>query len=98
MVCNKNLTHDQLEAMFTAADEEMRQVEQPMECLIERIKHKFKRCTRFFSKKAALKQHYCETQIKNEKRPHCSKTINRANNLEKHLRSCEKAPSHSTKR
>ena len=30
--------------------------------------------------------------------PHCGKAINRANNLEKHLRSCEKAPKHPTKR
>ena len=30
----------QLEAMFAATDEEMRQTEQPVECLIERTKHK----------------------------------------------------------
>ena len=98
MGCNKNLTDDQLEAMFTATDEDMRQIEQPLESLIERTKHKCKRCTRFFSNEAALKQHQCELQIKKEKRPHCSKTINRANNLEKHLRSCEKAPTHPSKR
>ena len=28
---------------------------------------------------------------------HCRKTINHANNLEKHLRSCEKAPTHPAK-
>ena len=98
MGCNKNLTDDQLEAMFTATDEEMWQIEPPMECLIERTKHKCKRCTRFFSNEAALKQHQCDLQIKKEKCPHCSKTINRANNLEKHLRSCEKAPTHPSKR
>ena len=76
----------------------MQQIELPLECLIERAKHKCKRCTRFFSNEAALKQHQCELQIKKEKRPHCSKTINRANNLEKHLRSCEKAPTHPNKR
>ena len=36
MVCNKNLTDDQLEAMFKATDQEMQQVEQPMEHLIEK--------------------------------------------------------------
>ena len=50
MGCNKHLTDDQLEAMFTATDEEMWQIEQSMECLIERIKHKCKRCTRIFFK------------------------------------------------
>ena len=98
MGCNKNLTDDQLEAMFRVTDEEMLQTEQPVECLIERTKHKCKRCTRFFSNKAALKQHHCEPQIKKQKCPHCSKTINRASNLEKHFRSCEKAPKHPSKR
>ena len=41
MCCNKNLTDDQLEAMFTVTDEEMEQTEQPMECLTERNKHQF---------------------------------------------------------
>ena len=36
MGCKKNLTSNQLEAMFTATDEEMQKIEQPMECLIER--------------------------------------------------------------
>ena len=76
----------------------MQQIEQPIECLIERIKHKCKSCTRFFSNEAALKQHQCEPQIKKGKFPHCSKTINRANILEKHLRSCENAPTHPSKR
>ena len=80
MGCNKNLTDDQLEATFTATDEEMQQIEQPMECLVERTKHKCKRCARFFSNEAALKQHQCELQIKKEKWPHCSKAINCANN------------------
>ena len=97
MGCNKNLTHDQLEAMFTATDENMQQIEQPMEFLIERTKHKCKRCIRFFSSEAALKQHYFEPQIKKEKFPHCSKTISCANNLEKHLRNYEKAPKHPSK-
>ena len=83
--------------MFTPADEEMQQIEQPMECLIERTNHKCKRYTRFFSNKAALKQHHCGPPIKKENCPHGSKTINRANNLEKHLRSCEKAPTHLAK-
>ena len=34
----------------------------------------------------------------NEKYPHCSKIINRTNNLEKHLRSFEKAPAHPANR
>ena len=91
MGCNENLTDNQLEAMFTATDEEMRQIEQLMECLIKRTKPKCKRCTRFFSNEAALKQQQCEPQIRNEKCPHCSETTNRANNLEKDLKSCEKA-------
>ena len=94
MGCNKNLTDDQLEVMFTATDEEMLQIEQPMECLIERTKHKCRRCTRFYSNEAVLKQHHCEHQIKKEKCPHCSKAIN----LAKHLRSCETAPTHPSKR
>ena len=97
MGCNKNLTDDQLEAMFIETDEEMQQTEQPMECLIERTKHKCKMCTRFFSNKTALKQHQCERQIEKNKCPHCSKTLNRANNLEKHLKNCEKAPTHPSK-
>ena len=64
MGCNKTLTDDQLEVMFTATDEEMRQIEQPIECLIEKTKHKCKRCTRFFSNEAALKQHNRELQLK----------------------------------
>ena len=76
----------------------MRQIEQPMECLIERTNHKCKRYTRFFSNEAVLKQHHCERPIKKEKCPHCGKTINCANNLEKRLRSCEKAPTHPAKR
>ena len=83
--------------MFTATDEEMQQIEQPMECLIERTKHKRKRFTRFFSNDTALKLHHCEPPIKNEKCPHCGKTINRANNVEKHLRSCKKSPTHPVK-
>ena len=61
--CNNTLADDQLEVMFTATDEEMRQIEQPMECLIERTKHKCKRHIRFFSNEAALKQHHCEPPI-----------------------------------
>ena len=38
------------------------------------------------------------TSHQKEKCTHCGETINRANNLEKHLRSCEKAPTHPTKR
>ena len=83
--------------MFTATGEEMRQTEQPVECFIERTKHKRKKCTRCFSSEAALKQHHCEPQIKKKKCPHCTETINRANDLVKHLRNCEKAPSHPSK-
>ena len=68
-----------------------------MECLIERTKHKCKRCMAFFSNEAALNQHHCESQIKKETSPHSSKTINHANNLEKPLRSCEKALTHPSK-
>ena len=68
-----------------------------MECLIKRTKHKCKRCTRLFSNEAALKQHYCEPPNKMQKFTHCSKTTIRPNNLEKYLRSCEKAPTHTSK-
>ena len=95
MGCNKNLTNDQPQVMITATDEEMWQTEQPMTCLTERTKHKCQRCTRFFSNQAALKQHHCEPQIKNC--PHCNKIVNHTNNLQKHLRSCEKAPTHPSK-
>ena len=91
MGCNSTLTDDPLEAMFMATDKEIRQIQQPMECLIERTQYKCKRCTRFFSNDAALKQHHCKSPIKKEKCSICGKTINRTNNLEKHL-SCEKAP------
>ena len=97
MGCNKNLTNDQLKSMFTATDEEMQQTEEPMECFIERTKQKCKRCTKLLSNEAALKQHHCEPQIKIGKCPCCSKIINRANILEKHLRSFEKAPTHPSK-
>ena len=40
MGCNNTLTDDQLEAMSRTTDREMRHIEQPMECLIERTKHK----------------------------------------------------------
>ena len=92
MGCNKNLTDNQLQAMFTATNEEMWELEQPIKCLTERTK-----CTRIFSNKAALNQHHCELQMKNEKCPHCSKTINRVYNLEKHLRSYEKDPTYPSK-
>ena len=97
MGCNNTLIDDQLKTMFTVTDEEIRQPEQPMECLIEKTKLKCKRCARFFSNEAVLKQHHCEPQIKKERCPHYSKTINGANNLKKHLRSCEKAPAHPSK-
>ena len=46
MGCNKKLTDDQPEAILTVTDEEMRQIEQPIEYLIARTKHK---CNSFFS-------------------------------------------------
>ena len=56
-----------------------------------------KRCTRFFSNEAALKQLHCEPKIKKEKCPHCSKAINCTNNLGRHLKNCEKATTHPSK-
>ena len=91
------LTDDQLKAMFTATDEEMWQIEESMECFIKRTKQNGKRCTRFFSNEAAQKQHHSKPFIKNGKCLHCHKTVNHASNLEKHLRSCEKAPAHPAK-
>ena len=69
---------------FMVIGKEIRQIVQPMECLIEKTKHKGKRCTKFFSNEAGLKQHHCEPPIKKEKCSHYGKTINRTNNLEKH--------------
>ena len=69
MGCNNTLTDDQLEAMFSATDKEMQQTEQPMECVIERSKYKWNRCTRFFSNEAALKQHHCEPPVKQKNVP-----------------------------
>ena len=98
MVCNNTLTDAQSEAMFVTTVKEMRHIKQRMEeCLIERTRHKCKKCTKFFSNEAALRQHHCEPPIKKEKCPHCGKAINCVNNLEKHLRSYEKAPTHPTK-
>ena len=97
MDCNNTLTDAELEAMFAATDEEMQQIEQPIECPIERTQHKCKKCGRFFSNEAAFKPHHCEPPIKKEKCSRHGKAINCANNLEKHLRSCEKAPTHPDK-
>ena len=52
-------------------------------------------CKIFLQRSCAEATHHCEPHIKKEK---CSKTIIRANNLEKHLKSCEKAPTHPAKR
>ena len=95
---NNILTDAQLEVIFAATDEDMQQIKQPMECTVERTQRKCKKCVRFYSKKAALKQHHREPTIKKEKCPHSGKAINRANNLEKHFRSCEKAPTQPVKR
>ena len=48
MHCNNNLTDDQLEDMFTATNKVMRHIEQQMERLIERTKHKYKMCNQIF--------------------------------------------------
>ena len=69
MDCNKTLTNTQFKAMFATADNEMRLIKQPMECPIDRTKHKCKKCARFFSNKAALKQHPFKPPIKKEKCP-----------------------------
>ena len=42
MDCNNTLTDAKLEVVFAVTDEEIRQIEQPMECLIERTQHKYK--------------------------------------------------------
>ena len=83
--------------MFTTTDEEMQQIKQPMEFLIKRTNQQCKRCTSFSSNKAALNQRLREPPVKKEKCIHCGETINRANNLEKHLRSYEKTPTHPAK-
>ena len=99
MGCSNTLTDAQLQVMFSTTDEEMQRIKQPMDWPIERTKHKCKKCVRFFSNETALKQHHFELPFKKKKfppppppPPHWAKAINHANNLEKHLRSCEKAP------
>ena len=77
MGCNKNLTDDQFEAMFTATDEEMGRLSTQWNVWLKEPNSN----ETVFSNEAALKQHHCERQIKKEKSPHCRKTINRANNL-----------------
>ena len=96
MGCNNTLTNNQLEAMFTATDKEMRKIEQSIEYLTERIKQ-------IQEVYQVLLQWNCTqatplwTSHQKEKCPHCGNTINCANNLEKLLRSCEKAPKHPAK-
>ena len=42
MDCNNTLTDAKLEVIFAVTDEEIRQIEQPIECPIERTQHKYK--------------------------------------------------------
>ena len=42
MDCNNPLTDAKLEAIFVVTEEEIRQIEQPMECPIERTQYKYK--------------------------------------------------------
>ena len=81
MDCNNTLTNAELKVMLVVTEEE---IQQQMECPIERTQHKCRKCATF-SNEAALKQHHCEPLIKKEKWPHCGKAINCTNNLEKHL-------------
>lgn len=82
---NYTLTDAELEAMFVSKDEVMPQIEQRMECPIERTQHKCKKCARFFSNQAGHKQHHCKPSIKKEKCSHSEKAINCTDKLEKHL-------------
>ena len=66
---NNTLTDAPFETMFAMADEGMQQTEQPMECPIEKIQHKCKKCARFFFNKAALKHHHCEPPSKRRNAP-----------------------------
>ena len=59
MDCNNTLVDTELGAIFPATNKEMRQIEQPMECPVERTQHKCKKCARFFSDEGALKQYHC---------------------------------------
>ena len=81
MDCNNTITDAQLEEIFPMTDDVKQQIEQLIEFPIERPQHKCKKCARFFSNKAALKQHHCKPPIKKEKCPHCDKAIICANNL-----------------
>ena len=67
MDSNKTLTNAQFKAMFATIDDEMKQIEQLMECPIERTKRKCKKCPRFFSNEATLKHHHFEPPMKKEK-------------------------------
>ena len=62
-----------------------------MESPIEKTQRKSKKCARFFSNEAALKQYHCKEMS------HCGQVINCADNFKKHLRSCEKVPTHTAK-
>ena len=65
MDCNNTLTATQLKEMFATTDKEKRQIEQPMNCPIEKTQHRCKKCVRFFSNKMS----------------HCGKAVNCTNNL-----------------
>ena len=74
MNCNNTLTDDELEDMFPPTDKEMQKIEQPMECPIERTQHKRRKCSRFFSNQAALKQHTANLPSKRTNAPAVAKS------------------------
>ena len=90
MDCNNTLTDAKLEAIFAVTDEEIRQIEQPMECPIERTQHKYKNPIPL--QRSCTQAEPLWTFIKKGKCLHCGRAINCTNNLENHLRRCEKAP------
>ena len=98
MGCNNTFTDGQRQAMFATTDEEMQYIEQRIDWPIERTQQKSKKYVRFFFNETAFKQHHFELPFKKKKSPHCAKAINHTNNLEKHLRSCERAPTNPARR
>ena len=70
---NNILTDAQLEVIFAATDEDMQQIKQPMECTVERTQRKCKKCVRFYSNKAALKQHHVNLPSKRKNAPIAAK-------------------------
>ena len=80
MNCNNTLTDDELEDMFPPTDKEMQKIEQQVQEVFQ-----------ILLQPSCAQAAHCEPAIKKDKCPRCSKVINCAINLKKHLKSCQKA-------